>query len=143
MTALRLLCLALITGVVLPGCSWKENRARRAIESMAEACSHAEEHGGTDVAVRRQYAAKEAVDALGYSEQDVFRQRANEAWRPCADWQVEALVKKELGVKSLATPPRHMTHDQRLKWQAAFDYIERQKSQRSWLQGYPYPADRP
>jgi predicted ATPase len=122
--------------VLIVSCESKRQRAREAIEAVEASCQRAKEHGGIDAALAGQMSAKVAVEELDYEAQPPYRDRLNEAWKPCADYTTRKVVEDALKPKG-----RPLTHKEEIKKEAAYEFLEEHARKRSRTDLYPYPDD--
>ena len=92
----------------------------------------------------RQYGAKGAVEKLDYEDQPPYRAALNEAWEPCADYTTHEVVKHDLEPKGHAVTPqemKHLTRQERIKMEAALEFLDEHAKKRSRTDLCPYPDD--
>jgi hypothetical protein len=133
---LALLAVLWTTGALPSLLKTKKQRAREAIEAVEVSCTRAAEGGGIDVALDRQYQAKTVIEALDYEDQPPYRERLNEAWKPCADYWARQTVRDILEPKA-----RPLSRDELIAREAALEFLENHAKKRSRADLYPYPDD--
>jgi len=114
----------------------KKQRARDAIESVETSCLLAQEHGGVDVALLRQFEAKSRIEALDYEDQPLYRTKLNEAWEDCIDYT----ILKDEGPAPPSSAPKRVIHEYVIKTEAAHDML---CSDPGGYLMFPYPEDLP
>ncbi len=136
--------LILLLIVLIASCESKNQRAREAIEAVEASCQQAKEHGGIDVALGRQLGAKVAVEELNYEDQSPYRDRLNEAWKPCADYTTHKVVEHILKPKGRPLTQQEisrLTLQETIRIEAAYDFLEKHARMKSRTDLYPYPDD--